>query len=150
MLAFSCCERCGEDDRDEGEESGDPGAVSEGIECSWQRADQADYCTNDSKVNSAEAVIGHGVQVSSDRQNVECLNEGVVQDEHDCRKPIRDVTVPEEHLANVCHIANLGVTKAKFPVLYVRWCIGYRPITVQLTRLSVRCTVRKLLEQQSR
>ena len=46
---------------------------------------------------------------------MEALNESVVQNEHDrCGIP-SNLGVPEEHLANVADITNLGVSKAELP-----------------------------------
>jgi len=47
---------------------------------------------------------------------VEALNEGVVQDEHDTSDPPRWPPVPEEHLANIAYIFDLGVAETELPV----------------------------------
>lgn len=43
------------------------------------------------------------------------LNEGVVQYEHDGGEPPRPFLVPEEHLANIAYITNLGMSQAELP-----------------------------------
>ena len=45
------------------------------------------------------------------------LDEGVVEQKHDRGSPPGDLGVPEEVLANITHIANLGVTQTKFPYI---------------------------------
>ena len=43
------------------------------------------------------------------------LNESVVQDEHDSRRPPCHFTVPEEHLAKVTDITDLGMAETELP-----------------------------------
>jgi hypothetical protein len=41
---------------------------------------------------------------------VKPLDEGVVEQEHDSREPKSRPVIPEDHLAEITHIANLRVT----------------------------------------
>ena len=60
-------------------------------------------------------VVGDGVQVLGANQAVEALDEGVVEQKHETGKVPCPTLVPEEHLANVANVLDLGVTKAEFP-----------------------------------
>jgi hypothetical protein len=42
-------------------------------------------------------------------------DEGVVQDEHDCREPKGPAVVVEDHLAEIADIADLRMAQTKFP-----------------------------------
>ena len=77
-------------------------------------------------------MVGDGIEVLSTDENVQTLslmsacctegwyltylNEGVVQNEHDCCKIPRPCFAPEKHLANIAHIPNLWVTKTELPI----------------------------------
>ena len=61
-------------------------------------------------------MITHGVEVARDGQNVERLDKGIVEQEHDCCEVPGDSGVPEEHLSNIANISHLGMTQAKLPV----------------------------------
>lgn len=61
-------------------------------------------------------MIAHRVEVSSDGQDVKCLDERVVENEHKSREPPSQGRVPEEHLANVAHIQHFRMSKTKFPI----------------------------------
>ena len=116
MLAFYAGEGGCENDADEREACRGKSALGQHLKGTWQRADEGDAGPDDGEVDGAHAVICHRVEVAGNRQDVKSLNEGIVQQEHDRSEPVGDVAVPEEHLANVCHISNLGVSEAEFPV----------------------------------
>lgn len=61
-------------------------------------------------------MVGHGIQIAGDGKNVQSLNKGIVQNEHDGREPPGPIFVPKEHLANIANIQDFWVAKAEFPV----------------------------------
>lgn len=89
--------------------------MGEGAEGARERTDPGDNGHNGTESDSADAMVGHGVEVLRACQAVEAHNEGVVQKEHDGREVPCPALAPEEHLANVTDIFDFGVSHAEFP-----------------------------------
>ena len=71
------------------------------------------YC--DRSVKGRGGKIGAGAAYFSPGENVQGLNESIVQDEHNGRRPPCHSAIPEEHLAKVTDIADFGVAKTELP-----------------------------------
>ena len=114
-LVFQAGEDGGEEDGDEGEEGGGAGDLGERVEGAGERAEPADDSGDHGEDDGALAVVRHGVEVLGGDQDVEALDEGVVQDEHEGRGVPDPGFTPEQHLADVTHVPDLGVTETELP-----------------------------------
>lgn len=105
--------------RDEGEEGRRRAKLGHHAKRARQRGDQADDGDDDAEDHGAAPanVIGrrHGVEVLCANQNMQGLDKRVVEDKHDGGSPPRPFLAPEEHLANVAHVAHLWMSQAKLP-----------------------------------
>lgn len=45
------------------------------------------------------------------------LNEGVVQQEHDCRQPPNNLRIPEQILANIANITDFWMAQTELPIV---------------------------------
>ena len=102
-------------DGDEGEQSGEGGDLGQRRERPWKRGDERDDRGDCSETNGAQLVASDSVPPLGAYETVQTHDERVVQDEHDRGKVECPFLVPEDHLAQITHIANLGVAHAEVP-----------------------------------
>lgn len=111
----------GEDGRqqhgDKSEEGGKGGHPRQRAECARKRKKEGNNRNDEGEYHSADRTIGHGVEIFSPDDTVQTLNEGIVQEEHDRCGPPCNLGVPEEVLAQIADIADLGMSEAKSPVI---------------------------------
>ena len=92
------------------------GQHAKGARQAGEPADDGDgHAELDGAAAANGVALGHGVDVLCADEHVQALDKGVVEDEHDGRGPPRPLVAPEEHLAQVAHVAHLGVAQAKLP-----------------------------------
>ena len=58
---------------------------------------------------------GEAYQIFSEHQHVQALDERIVEQKHDGREVPSPLPSPEEHLAEVTDVPNLGMAQAKLP-----------------------------------
>ncbi|KFY73656.1 hypothetical protein V499_06278 [Pseudogymnoascus sp. VKM F-103] len=114
-FVFEAGEDGGQEDGDEGEEGGGAGDFGERVEGAGERTEPADDGGDHREDDGALAVVRHGVEVLGGHQDVEALNEGVVQNEHDGRGIPDPGFTPEQHLPDVTYVPDLGVTETELP-----------------------------------
>lgn len=88
-MSFNCCKNCREDDRDKCEERRGSSQLRKRLESARERAKPTDHCCDRAEAHGTDASTSHGVQVLCASQDVESLDEGVVEEEHDCCEPPR-------------------------------------------------------------
>lgn len=137
-VVLDTSENSSKKDGDEGEDGGDQSQLGEAVESPGQGAEPANHKHDDGESDGPAADVvrsRHGVEVLGANKNVQTLDElgdgrsvwdtpdaandgrthSIVQEEHDCSEPPGPPLVPEDHLANIAYVANLGVTHAKLP-----------------------------------
>lgn len=107
-MIFDSSEDSSQQNADEGEDCTRRGKFGECVKGPGQRADPRNHRTHEAQGHRADCVgAHHRVDVARDDQHMETLDEGVVEDEHDCCRPPCPSGVPEQYLSNIRDIANL-------------------------------------------
>lgn len=109
----------GEEDRDESKQGRRCAKLGHHAKRARQGSNPADKGHQHAKLDSAASAnviaLRHGVEVLGANEDVEGLNKGVVEDEHDGGPPPSPFLAPKQSLAEITDVADLGVAEAEFP-----------------------------------